>query len=67
MTTYDQPTKAPTRKIGAVALGGGVASVLMGVLAMFYPEVYERVPAGMEGGIATIAGFALGYFVRDRV
>lgn len=66
MTTYNQPTKAPTRKIGAVMLGGGVASVLMGIIAIFYPEAYARVPAGMEGGIATIAGFALGYFVRER-
>lgn len=57
----------PTRKIGAAALGGGVASVSMGVLAIFAPEAYAQVPAGFEGGVATIAGFLLGYFVRDRV
>ena len=62
----NQPSKAPTRKINAVVLGGGLASVSMGVLAIFVPEAYERVPAGFEGGVATLAGFALGYFVRDK-
>ena len=63
----NQPSAAPTRKMSAVVLGGGVASVLMGAMAIFYPEQYELVPAGFEGGVATIAAFALGYFVRERV
>lgn len=66
MTTVNQPTKAPTRKVGAMALGGAAASVSMGIIAIFYPEAYERVPAGFEGGVATFAGFALGYWIRDR-
>lgn len=62
----NQPGSAPSRKMNAVVLGGGVASVFMGTIAIFYPEAYGRVPAGFEGGVATIAAFALGYLVRDR-
>ena len=62
----NQPSAMPTRKIGAAALGGGVASVFMGVLSIFVPDHYALVPAGFEGGIATIAAFGLGYFVRDH-
>jgi hypothetical protein len=66
-TLVKQNTAAPTRKLNAVALGGGLASVAMGVIAIFLPEAYERVPAGFEGGVATVFGFLLGYLVRDRV
>lgn len=61
-----QRTASPTRKVGAAALGGAVASLSMGVLAIFAPEAYAKVPAGFEGGIATVAAFVLGYYVRDR-
>lgn len=64
---YNQPTNAPTTKMTAVVIGGAVASLLMGVLAIFEPEIYARVPPGFEGGVATICGFLLGYFIRERV
>ena len=66
-TPYNQPTNAPTRKMSMVAVGGGVASVLMGAMSIFYPEQYALVPAGFEGGVATLAAFLLGYIVRERV
>lgn len=62
-----QQTAAPTRKINAALLGGAVASIGMGLLAIFYPEVYPRIPPGFEGGIATIAAFGLGYLVKERL
>jgi hypothetical protein len=67
MTLMNQNTKAPTRKLNAVALGGALASVGMGALAIFMPEAYERVPPGFEGGVATIFGFCLGWLVKERV
>ena len=67
MTLVKQNTNAPTRKLNAVVLGGAVASISMGVLAIFIPEAYARVPPGFEGGIATILGFSLGYFARDKL
>ena len=66
-TPVNQPTRQPVRKVGAAALGGALASVMMGVIAIIWPETYGRVPPGFEGGIATIAAFALGYLVRERV
>lgn len=67
MTLVQQNTKTPTRKLNAVALGGALASVGMGALAIFLPEAYDRVPPGFEGGVATIFGFCLGYLVKERL
>lgn len=63
----ETPSKKPTTKIQAAALGGAVASLLMMAMAIWAPEAYSRVPPGAEGGIATIAAFLLGYVVRERV
>lgn len=63
----NQPTKQPTTKIKAAALGGAIASVVMGIVAVTLPDFYARVPPGFEGGLATLAALALGYFVRERV
>lgn len=67
MTLMKQNSKTPTRKLNAVAMGGALASVGMGLIAIFVPEAYERVPPGFEGGVATIFGFCLGYLVKERV
>lgn len=53
--------------MNAALLGGAVASVTMGAFAVFYPELYTRVPPGFEGGVATIAAFGLGYIVKERI
>ena len=64
--TVNQPTKAPTRKLNAAAWGGASASILIGVVAIISPETYVRIPPGFEGGLATLAAFGLGYWVKER-
>lgn len=66
MTLVAQQGKQPTRKLQYAALGGAVASVLMGGLAVFYPEAHGRIPPGFEAGVATICAFVFGYIARER-
>jgi hypothetical protein len=65
-TLIKQNTSMPTRKMQAAALGGAIATVLMGGIAVFFPESYERVPPGMEGGLATIFAIMGGWIARER-
>jgi hypothetical protein len=67
MPTYEQNSAMPTRKITYVVLGGAIASVVMGAIAIIWPEIYGRVPPGFEGGVATLAAFGLGYWVKENV
>lgn len=65
--TYYQQSSAPTRKLSYTAASGATAAVLMGLVAIFAPEAYARVPPGFEGGIAILIGCVFGYCVKERV
>lgn len=66
-TLYKQPTKNPTRKLKFAGIGGAIASVALGAVAIFFPEAYARVPPGFEGGVATLVAFGLGYWMKERL
>lgn len=68
-TTYNQPTSAPTRKVNAALLGGAIATVTMGLFAIFLPDQFSRLQQvpGMETAIGSLVSVALAYVVKERV
>lgn len=57
----------PSSTITFAGLGGSLAAIAFGMLSIFSPELYDRVPPGMEAGAATVVAFLLGYFKREKV
>ena len=52
----------PTRKVGAAALGGALATVIVWALSLAHVEV----PAEVAAAMATLCAFAAGYIVKDN-
>jgi hypothetical protein len=57
----------PSSTIQAAAISGGIASLAFGFFAILAPELYARVPPGMEAGTAVLIGVAIGYFKKENV
>ena len=64
--TYKRKVTEPTRQLKFGAGAGAVAAVLMGVFAIFWPEYYDRVPPGFEGGLSTVIALVVGAFSREQ-
>ncbi len=66
----NQNSKAPTEKVKAGILAGKVVTVLFGIVAIVYPEIFERIPAGFEmavGGLITsIVVDVVAYYKKER-
>ena len=69
-TTYSQPSAAPTRKVKAGIIAGKIVTVVFGIGAILYPEVYERIPAGFElavgGLITTLVQDIASYWTKEN-
>ena len=57
----------PSSTIQAAAIGGAISAVLLGTVAVFYPEEYALIPPGYEAGVAVLIGAIIGYFKKENV
>jgi hypothetical protein len=57
----------PSSTIQAAAISGGLASLAFGLFAIFAPELYSRVPPGMEAGTAVLIGVVIGWRKKENV
>lgn len=57
----------PSSTIQAAAIAGGLASLAFGLFAVFSPELYTRVPPGMEAGTAVLIGVLIGWRKKENV
>ena len=46
---------------------GFVASLVMGIVAIAWPEIYDRVPPGFEGALAVGIGTVMAYRQPEKV
>lgn len=66
-----QNTAMPTEKVKAGILAGKVVAVTFGIVAIIWPEIFDRIPAGFEmavGGLITSVVVDLAaYYKKERV
>ena len=57
----------PSSTIQAAGGFGFLAAILLGVVAIAWPDVYARVPPGFEAALAVGIGTVAGYFKKENV
>lgn len=63
MTTVDQSTPAPTRKVAATGIAGAISIVLIFVLQAAFNI---NIPGEVASAITLILSFASGYIVKEE-
>lgn len=62
--TYNQPSAAPTGKVGAGGIGGALSIVLM----YFIQSVFNvTIPAEVASSITFLIFFAVAYYTREKI
>jgi hypothetical protein len=62
-----QPSKRPTRKVGAAGVGGAAATLVLWALNAAGLELEGDSAVAVAGVVATLTSFATAYLTRDRV
>lgn len=57
----------PSSTIKAAGSWGFLAALAIGVIAIIWPEVAERIPPGFEAALAVGIGTIMGYFQKENV
>ena len=69
-TSYNQGTNRPQEKVCAGGAAPIIAGLALGVLAMFYPQLYDNLPAGFELQLGLALGgvisFVAAYYRRNK-
>ena len=67
----EQRTNQPTRKQNFNLVGSQLATVMLGLFAMFSPDMYARIPDGFEASFGSLLGgllgFAFGWFAKENL
>ncbi|MGI9293424.1 MAG: hypothetical protein ACR2PS_05525 [Pseudomonadales bacterium] len=58
---------APSSTIKAAGSWGFLAAIIMGLVAIIWPDIYTRVPPGFEAGLAVGIGTVAGYLQKENV
>ena len=62
----NQPTGAPTRKVGAGAVIGIPSGIILVWLLNTFAGLPEPIPGEVAAAIGSILSFTASYFVRER-
>lgn len=57
---------APSTTAQNAGIWGMVAAVLMGLVSVYFPEHYDRVPPGFEAAVAGIMAFVGAWISREK-
>ena len=70
-TPINQPTAQPGSKVNAAGAAPIIIAIVLGIFAMFYPNLYDNLPAGFELqlglGLGGMIAWVSGYIRRERV